>query len=93
MRAQNKGNNAPEHQCNINHSGSSTSIEQAGIVEEFEKSEEEYNFIYSKLIADGDASTYKNILESRPYPNVTVQKIECSNHLMRNYNGKKYDAY
>lgn len=27
--------------------------------------------------------TYKSILESRPY-----QKIECTNHLLRNYNGK-----
>ncbi|GBP49716.1 hypothetical protein EVAR_33470_1 [Eumeta japonica] len=67
--------------------GSSSSMEQAAIVEGFKKSEE-YNLIYSKLIADGDSSTYKNILESRPYPNIIVQKIECSNHLMRNFNGK-----
>lgn len=88
MRAKNKGNEPRQHQCNINHKGSSTSMEQAAIVEGFKNSEKKHNLIYSQLIADGDASTYKNILESRPYPNVTVQKIECSNHLMRNYNGK-----
>lgn len=88
MRARNKNNNPPEHPCNINHRGSSTSMEQVAIVEGFKKSEQHHNLIYSQLIADGDASTYKNILESRPYPHVTVQKIECSNHLMRNYNGK-----
>ncbi|GBP39298.1 hypothetical protein EVAR_20526_1 [Eumeta japonica] len=87
MRAQNKENIPHELQCNINHKGSSSSMEKAAIVKGFKKSEE-YNLIYSKLIADGDSSIYKNILESRPYSNIIVQKIEYSNHLMRNFNGK-----
>lgn len=40
------------------------------------------------MIADGDASTYKNILDARPYTTVPVEKIECSNHLLRNYSRK-----
>lgn len=87
-RAANKLVTPPEHLCNANHSGSSTSMEKAVIVEGFRNSVETHNLVYAKLIADGDSSTFKNILESRPYPNVTVEKIECSNHLMRNYNGK-----
>ncbi|CAF4946370.1 unnamed protein product [Pieris macdunnoughi] len=67
---------------------SSSSMEQASIVEGFKNSVEKRNLIYSTLIADGDASTYKKILESRPYANVQVQKIECSNHLLRNYCSK-----
>lgn len=63
-------------------------MEQAAVVEGFKKSEKDRNLVYSKLIADGDASTYKNILDARPYTTVTVQKIECVNHLLRNYNGK-----
>lgn len=40
------------------------------------------------MIADGDNSCYQMILESRPYKNVTVEKIECRNHLLRNYCNK-----
>ncbi|CAH1110428.1 unnamed protein product [Psylliodes chrysocephalus] len=40
---------------------------------------------YKYLIADGDSSVYQKILESRPYSNTLVEKIECRNHLLRNY--------
>ncbi|CAH2088998.1 unnamed protein product [Euphydryas editha] len=76
------------HKCFKNHTGSSTSMEQSVIVEGFKTSLARQNVIYGTLIADGDASTYKKIFESRPYPNYQVQKIECSNHLLRNYSGK-----
>lgn len=36
------------------------------------------------MVADGDSSTYKKILEGRPYPNCTVEKVECKNHIFRN---------
>lgn len=76
------------HKCVKNHVGSSSSMEPEILVEGFRCSVESRKLIYNTLIADGDASTYKNILESRPYPAVTIQKIECTNHLLRNYNGK-----
>ena len=44
-----------------------------------------YGLIYEKLIADGDSNSYKRILEVNPYDNRLVKKIECQNHLMRNY--------
>lgn len=50
----------------------------------FQKSEEMYGLRYAKLIADGDASVHKKILESRPYKSYTVEKVECKNHLLRN---------
>jgi hypothetical protein len=87
-RSLTKNQPAPSHECTRNHSGSSSSMEQATIVEGFKTSIQERNLIYSTLIADGDASTYKKIIESRPYPNTQVQKIECSNHLLRNYCSK-----
>ncbi|CAH2092100.1 unnamed protein product [Euphydryas editha] len=87
-RANKKGLAPQVHDCHKNHSGSSTSMEQSILVEGFKVSIAERNLIYSTLIADGDSSTYKNILESRPYPDVSIQKIECTNHLLRNYNGK-----
>lgn len=63
-------------------------MEQAILVEGFKKSIKERNLIYKTLIADVDSSTHKSILESRPYADVPIQKIECTNHLLRNYNGK-----
>lgn len=66
-------------------------MEQSGIVEGFQTSVSTRNLIYGTLIADGDASTYKKILESRPYPNVNVKKIECTNHSLRNFNGKLFN--
>lgn len=79
------------HDCHKNHTGSSTSMEQCGIVEGFKTSVAKRNLIYGTLIADGDASTYKKILESRPYSKVNVEKIECTNHLLRNFNGKLFN--
>ncbi|CAH2083550.1 unnamed protein product [Euphydryas editha] len=87
-RARKKGLPAKAHNCTKNHSGSSTSMEQAILVEGFKNSIKDRNLIYKTLIADGDSSTYKSILESRPYPDIPIQKIECTNHLLRNYNGK-----
>lgn len=87
-RAYKKGQPAKAHKCTKNHAGSSTSMEQAILVEGFKNSIQERNLIYKTLIADGDSSTYKCILESRPYPDIPIQKIECTNHLLRNYNGK-----
>ncbi|KAI5630711.1 yqaJ-like viral recombinase domain-containing protein [Phthorimaea operculella] len=87
-RAKSKNKEPAAHKCTKNHLGSSSSMEQQILVEGFKSSVETRGLIYNPLIADGDASTYKNILESRPYPGVPIQKIECTNHLLRNYNGK-----
>lgn len=87
-RASTRKQEPAAHKCNKNHTGSSSSMEPTILVEGFKSSIETRKLIYNTLIADGDASTYKNILESRPYPGIPIQKIECTNHLLRNYNGK-----
>lgn len=87
-RANNKEQQPAAHKCTKNHVGSSSSMEPKILVDGFKSSVSSRKLIYNILIADGDASTYKNILESRPYPGVLIQKIECTNHLLRNYNGK-----
>lgn len=63
-------------------------MEAAVIVEGFCRSEEMYGIKYTKLIADGDSSVYKKILDAHPYKNKTVEKIECTNHLLRNFCNK-----
>lgn len=74
-----------EHDCNQDFKGSSTSMEADILVEGFMKSYTEQGCIYKYLIADGDSSVYKKILDARPYKNATVEKIECRNHLFRNF--------
>lgn len=75
-----------EHKCfkNWDRNRSSTSMESDAIVEGFKRSIEMHGLIYSVLIADGDSSVHKKIIDSNPYDNVSVKKIECTNHLLRN---------
>ena len=98
-----KKNNAPNpiHKCWKNWSNSSSSMEADIIVEGFKQSENMYGAKYWRLVADGDSNVYKRILDARPYSNITVQKIECRNHLLRNFcnnlkevqKNKKYGPY
>lgn len=38
------------------------------------------------ILGDGDSSLTKRLCEILPYgPNFLVEKIECRNHLLRNY--------
>jgi hypothetical protein len=80
-----KRNETPKtHQCFKNFSGSSTSMESNIIVEGFKNSVELCGLKFTKLIADGDSSTYNKIVNSQPYDNIKVEKIECRNHMLRN---------
>lgn len=83
-----KPNESPKsHQCFNNYSGPSTAMESI-TVEGFKASIEMYGLIYGRIISDGDSSTYAKVLEARPYPNNTVQKVECRKHLLRNFCNK-----
>jgi len=43
-------------------------------------------YLWCNLIGDGDSSVSKRLNEILPYgPNMLVEKIECRNHLPRNY--------
>lgn len=45
----------------------------------------EHDLVYKYLVADGDSSVYNKIYEYNPYEFITVEKIEYSNHLFRNF--------
>lgn len=92
-RAEKKQISKPEHVCFKNYTGSSSGMEAEIICQGFEKSIETHNIMYGRMIADGDSSTYAKILASNPYPNYTVQKIECRNHVMRNMCNKLRALY
>lgn len=57
------------------------------IVEGFRRSLTMHNLIYHKLIGDGDSSVLKKIVLAKPYEqnDIEVKKIECANHILRNY--------
>lgn len=86
-----QSNNTPvrEHICNINYTGPSSGMETDIILEGFKSSEESKARFY-KLIADGDSSVYKTLRDLRVYknPDLVIVKIECVNHLCRNFRSK-----
>ncbi|XP_031350061.1 uncharacterized protein LOC116175858 [Photinus pyralis] len=78
-----------EHSCFKNWDRSSTAMEAEIIAEGFQSSIKSHNLIYGKIIGDGDSTVYKKVVEVSPYgPTFVVEKIECRNHLIRNYINK-----
>lgn len=58
------------------------------IVEGFKKSMEMHGLKYHRLVGDGDSSVHRKLLEARPYGNLLIEKVECRNHLLRNFSKK-----
>lgn len=83
-----KGIEPKPHKCykNFDRNVSSASMESEVISEGFNCSLEMHGLIYKTVIADGDSSVYQTIRDNNPYSEhkVTVKKIECCNHLLRN---------
>ncbi|CAI6374568.1 unnamed protein product [Macrosiphum euphorbiae] len=61
-------------------------MEADGIVEGFMNSINMHGLKFNKLISDGESSVTKRLNETLPYGNdFTITKIECRNHLLRNF--------
>lgn len=74
------------HRCFKNWDGTSTGMESDIVLEGFNQSIAMHNLIYHKLIGDGDSSVTKKLSMSKPYgQNFQIKKIECKNHILRNY--------
>jgi hypothetical protein len=85
-RAENKNIQPIDHKCFKNFGGPSTSMESDIIIEGFKRSIEMHGVKYMRLIGDGDSSISKKLCEIRPYGSCSmVEKIECTNHLLRNF--------
>lgn len=91
-RFTNKSLPVPVHECNKNFMGSSAAMEAQGILKGFQESEQTYGVRFKTLVADGDSSVYNKLLENKIYGNRTITKIECRNHLYRNYR-KKLESF
>ncbi|XP_073966092.1 uncharacterized protein [Choristoneura fumiferana] len=87
-RAEKRKEDAKQHECFKNFCGSSTAMEATILAEGFKQSLEMHGVIYARFVGDGDSNTHKKILETRPYPSITVEKIGCRNHILRNFCNK-----
>lgn len=84
--AQNKHVNAKAHKCFKNWEGTSTAMEADGVTEGFKCSIDMHGLKYTTLIGDGDSSVMSALNDAQPYGHLTtIKKVECSNHLLRNY--------
>lgn len=75
-----------EHKCNKNYSGPSSGMESDIIIQGFKECDL-LGARFNVLISDGDSNMYKMIRDLRIYkdPDVFVAKLECVNHLYRNF--------
>ena len=69
------------HECDINHEGSLSSMETAGIVEYFMSSEDDRKLRYINYIGDRDSKSYSDVVAHDPYHGKEVKKVRmCWTH-------------
>lgn len=90
VRAVTAGSEPKEHRCFRNWVGSSTAMEADVICEGFAKSEDMHGVQYMEFIGDGDSSVHSKIMSSVWYGR-DVRKIECANHVVKNYTKALYE--
>ncbi len=79
----------PTHECYKNWSMAPNGMESDIIVNGFKSSIEMYGLVYSKFVGDGDSSVHFNV--ENVYSGVKVEKIECSNHIVKNFTTRLMD--
>ncbi|XP_022908270.2 uncharacterized protein [Onthophagus taurus] len=80
--------NRRTHKCFKNWSGPSTAMESDIFLEGFQHSVGVHGLKYIKLIGDGDSSVTKKLNSVKPYGTCLIEKVECINHLLRNFSNK-----
>nr|XP_022909154.1 uncharacterized protein LOC111420407 [Onthophagus taurus] len=78
-----------QHRCFKNWEASSTGMETDILVEAFNNSISMHGVKYLKMIGDGDSSVYSKIRSNVSY-GMEVDKIECVNHLIKNFGKSLY---
>ena len=62
-------------------------MESETLVKDFQKSFHDHNIIYKYYVGDRDSNFQKKLIDANPYAkiNVILRKMECTNHLLRNF--------
>ena len=71
------------HNCNINHTTSSGSMEAVGAKEIYRRSIDKHKLMCRQYIGDGDTSSFKEVVASNPYKEygICIIKLECVGHV------------
>ncbi|KAI8764666.1 hypothetical protein BgiBS90_030051 [Biomphalaria glabrata] len=64
-------------------SSSAGAMEAAGAVNIFMHSVETRNIRYTQYLGDGDSSSYKKVVDSKPYGEKPIEKLECIGHVQK----------
>ena len=74
-----------DHVCSVNHTASSGAMEAAGAIKMFHRSITKNNLIYHEYLGDGDTSSFKAVVDAKPYQdyNVSPIKLECVGHVQK----------
>lgn len=80
-----EGNTNGEHKtnCQKNYEGTSGGMEAAAAVNIFSRSQQERDVRYTQFLGDGDSKAYKCVIESKPYGDVKIKKVECVGHVQK----------
>jgi hypothetical protein len=83
------GETPKSHKCckNWGENQSSGGMESDIIKEGFSTSVTMHGLVYKKMVGDGDSNTMKALTDAQPYKGITIEKIECKNHLWRVFLG------
>lgn len=82
-----------EENCTANYSGGSKEMGPDGIVEMFLRSVELLGVKYKNYVGGGDVSTFKNVIDAKPYDDITPEKKECAGHMSEGLGKKGYTQY
>lgn len=71
-------------ECDINHEGSSASMESEGVSTLWSRSLEKHSLRYNPFIGDGDSKSYKKVCKDKPYgKDIVITKEECIGHVQK----------
>ncbi|GFU86394.1 uncharacterized protein TNCV_1417461 [Trichonephila clavipes] len=73
--------NLHSDECSANYFGNSGGMEVEGALRIFNRSEVLHNLRYTQYLGDGDSKAYKAVLESKPYKDVNIEKLEYVGHV------------
>ena len=69
--------------CKKTHDGSAPSMEPAGAIRIFQRSEAQNNLQYLGYVGDGDTKSYSAVVSAEPYPGKEILKKECVGHVQK----------
>lgn len=69
--------------CAANYSGASGGMESVGAQRIVGRSIQKYGVRYVNYLGDGDSNSFASVVETKPYGDTEIKKLECVNHVMK----------